>query len=693
MTDEDRRRIREEINAQPLTNFYTLQRSKGANMYVCPECKSGTGKNQSGAFSITHKGSKYIHTCFACHRIDGQDTLGALRILWHCSESEAFEKCGYTPDRIPTERLAPAPKLEEPEKVYDFTEFIKKSHADLMASPEGLQYLEKRGISKETAEHFNFGYCATWTHPKTNKYPSKRLIIPSSNYSYLARRIESKGDGYDKQKAGNGKELFNVNALKSSKVVFVCEGEIDAASFYEVGAEAIGIRSIGNCRNMLEAAKNHPDIFYLIALDNDTPKEDGSNPGADTQRKLCEAMKEAGINAISCNGSKLYNGAKDPNEALTTNRAQFADIVKKAVNAANEKRMKLEEEQAAELKKRTGAGMLDTFLEEIRTEKYKPIPTGISNLDKALEGGLMRKTLVTLGAAPGMGKTAIAQWILENMAKYGHDVLYINLEMDRSQLIARSIARTAYKYPRYEREPADVSAIQILRGYEWTEEQREAIQDALNKYREWIAPHFIYNPEGVTNSLDSILKACKDEANRLKTEGKPAPIVCIDYLQLIDFDILGEGERKPEAVEGLKRSISEIKRFALEYDTTVLLIIAHNRASNKEGRATMESGRDTSTIEYTGDLMLGLSYTAIEDNEQYKYGEDKNGNSQYKPVDMDHIQFKIDEADRNGKPRPDIANRLCLKILKSRFSEPGKKARFIFDGRHSTFTEVVNIPE
>lgn len=37
-------------------------KSKGANMYVCPLCNSGNGKNGSGAFSI--KGERW--TCFSC---------------------------------------------------------------------------------------------------------------------------------------------------------------------------------------------------------------------------------------------------------------------------------------------------------------------------------------------------------------------------------------------------------------------------------------------------------------------------------------------------------------------------------------------------------------------------------------------------------------------------------------------------
>ena len=39
------------------------RKSKGANMYVCPLCNSGAGKNGTGAFSIKD-GIRW--TCFSC---------------------------------------------------------------------------------------------------------------------------------------------------------------------------------------------------------------------------------------------------------------------------------------------------------------------------------------------------------------------------------------------------------------------------------------------------------------------------------------------------------------------------------------------------------------------------------------------------------------------------------------------------
>ena len=333
----------------------------------------------------------------------------------------------------------------------------------------------------------------------------------------------------------------------------------------------------------------------------------------------------------------------------------------------------------------TGPEFIDAFIEEIQTDKYKPLPTGIISIDKMLHGGFERGTLVTLGAAPGAGKTAISQYILENMAKNGNDVLYINLEMDRSQLLSRSIARTAYLNKNGTKFREDLTALDVRRGYQWTKEQREQVFYAASLYREQIAPHFIYNPEGVTNQLSDIKQAIIKECERVMNQGRRAPIICLDYLQIVECDA-EDGGRAPDTAEGIKRILKTLEELAEKLETVILIIMANNRASNKDGRGRIDSGRDTSNIEYAGDLMLTLTYTAIEDKEKIPTDQkDKDGNTIKKVVTVEDIADLTDAARERGEGTPLIARRLCLKIVKSRSTETGGKARFIFDGKHFTF--------
>lgn len=697
-----REQARQHINGRPLTDFVALKKSlkAGAGFYNCPVCGSGTGPNGTGAFKL-YENNRVICYSKDCFTAKGEDTLGALRIIWNCDEAEVFNRAGLVVDSSPaTKHQENIPhKEQQKNKIYtinkkqeDYSSFYREAHEALLKSPEALEYLHGRGITDESIKRFNLGYCADWKHSATleneKKYNkvfsgTKRIIIPRTKGTYLARRIDkpqSEAEAqYVKQIQGRQKDLFNLEALEAGETPWIVEGELDAISIYQAGATSvIGIGADSNSGEMLKEAKKHPDKVYILALDNDPAKENGSKPGQDTQKKLAEDMEAAGLHVFSLDTQVLYFGEKDGNEAFVKHREQLKALVAVYEQEAQAMRAEMLKTQREELDNRTGPGMLDNFLDTVQGREFEPIPTGIPDIDRATAGGLTRRTLVLLSGAPGLGKTALAQLITENIAKGGRDVLYINLEMDRNQLLARSLARIAWT-----EEKADISPLDIMRGYSWTDEQREQIGKAAEKYRADIAPRFIYNPDGVTNELDSILQVMGSETMRIKAQGRPAPIVCIDYLQLVDA-----GER--DAVEGLKQAIYRLKTFAKEEDTIVIAISATNRASNKTGTVDLESARDTSSIEYSGDMVLGLSYTAIEDRRKVTYYyEDEYGNEhESKPEEctLETIRRIRRYASDKGQPTPSICNEISLKILKNRFGEPERRAKLHFDGRHNLYT-------
>ncbi len=674
----NRDEARRAINERALTDFIPLQRSAkaGRNMYVCPICGSGTGKNGTGAFHIYPETNRVFCYSRQCFTDKGEDTLGALRKIWNCSETEALERAGYRLDRDETPHQRQAEHKENMEhkerRAQDNSYFYQACHLALKNSPEALDYLHGRGIKDENIDRFNLGYCATWKPDGvTNAPETKRVIIPRTPGTYLARLIEKprtpKEAQYEKQVQGRGKDLFNLGALDGSETPFVCEGELDAISLLQAGAGAVvGITSTTNTGVFLEEAKKHPDAVFILALDND-------EPGRKAQAPLADGMKAAGLAYISADTANLYGGTKDGNAAYVKDPERLGAAIQDLLFQAQNMKAGRDADRAEDLRKRTGEGMLEDFLFTVTTKRdFEPIPTGILDIDRATQGGFIRKTLVMLGAPPAMGKTALAQWIFENIAKTGQDVLYINLEMSREQLLARSLSRLVWKY-----EKKDISALDILRGYSWTDEQRQSIEAAADIYRRDIAPHFIYNPDGVTNGIDSILQAMEAETARIKAQGKPEPLVCIDYLQLID-----SGER--DAIEGMKSVIFKLKDFAKRNNTVVFSIMANNRASNRAGTVEMESGRDSSAIEYSGDLLLGLSYTAIEDRKAYSY-TDEDGRTQTGTYDLDTIRRLKKEAYEAGKDVPAVCKEVSLKVLKNRFGEAEHRAKLIFDGKHSTF--------
>lgn len=265
---------------------------------------------------------------------------------------------------------------------------------------------------------------------------------------------------------------------------------------------------------------------------------------------------------------------------------------------------------------RKGQFDLWTHYIEIGGDKYKPIRTGMAPFDELIGGGLMRNTLVTLGAAPGAGKTTFIVQMVEDMAlEQGIDTLYFHIEMDRSQILGRNIVRVATKLETKKKRKKPLilpcSNEEIMRD-SWTKEQREAMWEAMMFYNQKIAPHITYytmqdNPTEYSK-VEYVARIVDEEVEALKAEGVTrTPIIVIDYLQLVQLN-----SDESDTAERIKSILLQLKGIALKHNTVVIVINANNRTSNSSGITTMEMGRDSSNIEYTADLMLGLSYRAVE---------------------------------------------------------------------------------
>lgn len=302
--------------------------------------------------------------------------------------------------------------------------------------------------------------------------------------------------------------------------------------------------------------------------------------------------------------------------------------------------------------------MVAAFMEAVQGRQYEPMPTGLEPLDNLIGGGLVRQTLVMLGAAPGMGKSFFSAQVFETMAQRGHNVLYFNLEMSREQMLARSFSRIAR-----ERENSRMTAIDVLQGYKWTNHQRGQMERTASYYAQNIAPHMVYNPGGGIADLDIINGEIVNAAERAKAEGRDAPIVVIDYLHLL------RGQPREDTQTVVKRAVDLFKSYAIKYNSIVYCILAFGRASNKRGQVTQDSGRDTSAIEYSADLMLGLNYARVEDATE---------------ADDEEIA-KMREAE---KEKPESVYR--LKVLKNRLQGGCGSVDIKFSGKYGLFHEATD---
>lgn len=298
------------------------------------------------------------------------------------------------------------------------------------------------------------------------------------------------------------------------------------------------------------------------------------------------------------------------------------------------------------------------FLAHVQQRIYEPIPTGLIDIDKALAGGMMRGQLVILGAAPGMGKTALATWIFSRLALNRVPSLYLNLEMSFVQLEARRYSTTLADTE------CPLSPTEVLQAYDRKPDEWEQIVKASDRVTAIDA--YMQTPAQPLGNLDEIVKYINAEAARMEALNQRAPFVILDYLQKVQGN---PGEDRTAAVQ---RAIAAMKDYALKHRTIAFVIVAHNREANKNGRISMEAARDTSDIEYTADLQLGMTYTGClypimkegKDGKKYEYYRT--------PSDL----------------KPDEKKFLTVQVTKARFGQQDATSHLYFDGESMTFRQV-----
>ncbi len=662
-----------------------LKPARKRDTYICPLCGNGTGSTGDG-IAVDPHGDRQHLKCFKCgfygdiielyeqeHGCSVADAFNGLYSYFGLQvEGSTSQPQRKSADRKATPKTTPASgsaSTEQSPPADDFTAQYAEWHNSLLHDSEALTYLEGRGISRVTIDRFNMGFCREWSHPLTPQYKSPRIIIPRSSSGYTARRIDGETQ-YKYQVVGKQGDLFNATALDAKNKSFpvvVVEGEFDAAAITQLGYDyVIGLGSASNRRQFVTIAQRiNPAATYILALDNDE-----NRAGEDAQKELEGLMKTAGLDYISVAPKELYGNYKDAADAAAHD-IEFSRRLRGYVDQGYYQRRNKEQEVQVEVYYRSGPGMVDSFLKEVKGEKYKPLSTGIKAIDAAIGGGFYRQTIVMLGAAPGMGKTALVSQICESMAKTGAaDVLYINLEMSREQLLARSLARISYL-----KGHKGISATDILQGYRWTADTEKVVYEAASEYKATVAQHLLYNPGEDTTDLDAVLRKMEEEKKRLGH----APIVAIDYLQLLTGHT-ADG-RDEDAVATIKRAVQRLKEYAIKENTTVIIITANNRTSMATGDSDLNSGRDTSNIEYGADCHLGLVYTAIAEGEK--------DIKEIRKIKRDYWQNPGDLAASSDYEK--FCTRYSLKVNKNRHGAEGREALLQFIGACALFIPVDTI--
>lgn len=214
------------------------------------------------------------------------------------------------------------------------------------------------------------------------------------------------------------------------------------------------------------------------------------------------------------------------------------------------------------------------------------MPTGLSDLDGILNGGLRRGALITLGARPGMGKSAIAETIACNMAPE-YSVLFLSMEMPESEVTERAIANWG-----------KVSSTKLATAKDLSDDDwNRATKAALIAQR---AKLFIDDQAGLT-LLEVTLKA------RQVQRKYGLDILIVDYLQLMS----GSEEKRYQQIEAITKGL---KILAKTLNIAVLALSQFSREIEKRPNPRPKSSdfRDGGSIEQDSDVLLGLYREAVD---------------------------------------------------------------------------------
>lgn len=652
----DRQEAREKLRWH-LKDFVeaVTDKSKGANMYVCPLCGSGKGKNGTGAFSIKD-GTTW--KCFKCDESgDIFDLYGALNgkpeykdqftelcLMFNIQPSGngSAEQGSYRPayqNQPKTEQnthtnIHTSAYTQSQQAGTDYTDFFLQANKAV----GDTDYWAKRGLSRETVDRYKLGFVPEWRHPKAPKAPATpRLIIPTSKESYLARdtrepdKIPEDQKGYTKSKVGSI-QLFNKKALyTATKPIFVVEGELDALSIIEVGGEAVALGTTSKSKALLAMLKEKaPAAPIILALDND-------EAGRKANAELVAGLQGLNIRFYSSNPCGQY---KDANEALQLDREAFTIAVAEAEQVQDEEA----KAQREEYMKTSTAHYLQSFVNGITDSVNTPyVPTGFSKLDSILDGGLY-EGLYIVGAISSLGKTTLITQITDQIAQAGEtDVLIFSLEMARSEIMAKSISR--HTVQQVLATGGDMKNAKTTRGIttgkryaHYSKEELELITSSIKAYGKYA--HNIYISEGVGDiGVDQIRETVK---KHILFTGK-APVVVIDYLQ-----ILAPYSDRATDKQNTDKAVMELKRISRDYKIPVIGISSFNRSSYKEA-VTMEAFKESGAIEYSSDVLIGLQLKGAG-----KSGFDANEAKKKSPREVELVILK----NRNGR----TGDSLCFKF-------------------------------
>ena len=217
---------------------------------------------------------------------------------------------------------------------------------------------------------------------------------------------------------------------------------------------------------------------------------------------------------------------------------------------------------------------------------------GLNDVNR-LTGGLQRRDLTLMAARPSMGKTTVAMSCALSMARKGHAIGMISLEMDADKVGARMTTDFAYD------SGIKIPYSELIKGSVGERDLNDLIDASKGLHN---LPLLIEDQSNLTMSairvkLEAMMEQCSAAGNPLST-------LIVDHIGLIKSSGRYSGNRVNEIAE----ISSGLKEIAREYDIAVLALSQLNRGVEQrtDKRPILSDLRDSGALEQDADTIIFL---------------------------------------------------------------------------------------
>lgn len=303
---------------------------------------------------------------------------------------------------------------------------------------------------------------------------------------------------------------------------------------------------------------------------------------------------------------------------IITETYEESDDISTILDMAEQKIMEVSERKNRSGFLKIGDVLRDSMEEIDHLYQNNEEITGLSSGYRALDlmtAGLHEDELIILAARPGVGKTAFALNVAQNIGtSTSENVAIFSLEMGATQLVNRMLCAEG-----------TINANNLRTG-QLSEEEFEKLFVAMGSLSK--ANIFIDDTPGIRVS------EIRSKSRRLMQERGGIGLIIIDYLQLIE----GSGrESRQQEVSEISR---QLKKLAMELNVPVIAISQLSRSveQRQDKRPILSDLRESGSLEQDADIVAFLY------REDYYRNEDGDEDE----IEDDNVVEILIEKNRSG---------------------------------------------